>query len=386
MDFDEEGAIYLAGYTDSTNLPTTNGAIQDTFQGGYGDAFVGKLSADGSELLFSTYLGSTGPDHAFPGLRLHTDGSIIVTGVAGAADFPTTPGAYQTEFAGTEASGVWYGDAFVARFSLTPTHEHILHYITFLGGSGMEKSTAQHGIALDKDGNAVVAGTTHSAGFPITPGAFQTSLKGKNNVYIAKISLDGTTLLASTYLGGSPEGGYEASGLQVDAAGNVIVSGSIFGSVANHPVTSDAFQRTPGGADEAFFAVLSPDLSRLRYSSHFGGLGKDRIRDMSRSNPGDIVFAGDTYSANLPITEGALQEDYVGGGDAYIARFKATKLPPGDIYDDDVVNFLDVLEMADKWLASGRLDSDLSGDKHTNLKDYTILANHWRQHYTPPSR
>ena len=72
MDFDAEGNIYLSGYTDSLNFPTTNGAIQPTFKGGYGDAFVAKLSTDGSSLLFSLYLVSTGPNHAFPGLRLHT--------------------------------------------------------------------------------------------------------------------------------------------------------------------------------------------------------------------------------------------------------------------------------------------------------------------------
>ena len=65
MDFDMQGNIYLSGYTDSINFPTTDGAIQKTFKGGYGDAFVAKLSADGSLLLFSTYLGSAGPDHAF---------------------------------------------------------------------------------------------------------------------------------------------------------------------------------------------------------------------------------------------------------------------------------------------------------------------------------
>ncbi|MHC4463816.1 MAG: dockerin type I domain-containing protein [Planctomycetota bacterium] len=385
MDLDEEGAIHLSGYTDSTNFPTTSGAIQQTFKGGYGDAFVAKLSADGSSLLFSTYLGSTGPDHAFPGLRLHSDGSIIVTGAAGADDFPTTPGAYQRAFAGTEISGVWYGDAFVARFSLTPTHQHVLHYITFLGGSGMEKSTAQHGIALDKHGNAIVAGTTHSTDFPTTPGAFQTNLRGNNNVYIAKISLDGSTLLASTYLGGSPENGYEPSGLCLDAWANVFVSGSIFGSIANHPVTSDAFRPTSGGENEAFFAVLSPGLSKLRYSSHFGGAGHDRIRDLARSSSGDLIFGGDTYSTNLPITDGAFQNDYRGAGDAYIARFNPTGLPPGDVNDDDVVNLLDVLEMAHKWLDYGKFDSDLSGDEHTNLHDYTILANHWLGRYLPPT-
>lgn len=383
VDFQGLKVVGFANGTDSLNFPTTDGAIQQTFKGGYGDAFVAKLSADGSSLLFSTYLGSTGPDHAFPGLCLHSDGSIIVTGVAGAADFPTTPGAYQPVFAGTEISGVWYGDTFVARFSLTPAHEHVLHYITFLGGSGTEKSTAQHGIALDKDGNAVIAVTTHSTDFPTTAAAYQKTLKGNNNICISKLSLDGTQLLGSTYFGGSADNGYEPSGLCLDAWANVFVTGSIFGNIANHPITTDAFGRTSGGQDEAFFAVLSPDLSRLRYSSHFGGLGNDRIRDLARSKSGDLVFAGDTYSANLPVSQGVFQEDYHGAGDAYVARFSPSRLPPGDVRDDDVVNFLDVLAMADMWLALANPETDLTGDRRTDLRDYSVIAKNWRLCYGP---
>jgi hypothetical protein len=325
MAFDKEGAIYLSGYTDSTNFPTTKGAIQRTFKGGYGDAFVAKLSADGASLLFCTYLGSTGPDHAFPGLRLHSDGSIVVTGLAGAADFPTTAGAYQSTFAGTQIRDIWYGDAFVARFSLTADHQAVIHYITFLGGSGVEVSTAQHGIALDHEGNAVVSGTTESVDFPTTPGAFQPALKSANNLYVAKLSLDGTTLLASTYLGGTPKG-YEVSGLCLDPNANVLVSGSIFSDVYDHPVTADAFSTASGGLDEAFFAVLSPDMSVLRYSSYFGGEGHDRIRDLARSADGDLVFGGDSYSTNLPITDAAFQKNYAGAGDAYIVRFRPAGL------------------------------------------------------------
>jgi hypothetical protein len=386
MGFDAEGNVYLSGYTDSLNFPTTDGAIQQTFKGGYGDAFVAKLSADGSGLLFSTYLGSSGPDHAFPGLRLHSDGSIIVTGVAGAPDFPTTAGAYQPTFAGTETSGVWYGDAFVARFSLTPTDRHTLHYITFLGGSGIERSTAQHGIAVDKDGNAVVAVTTHSTDFPTTANAHQKTLKGNNNICISKLSLDGTQLLGSTYFGGSPENGYEPSGLCLDSWGNVFVTGSIFGNIANHPVTTDAFGKTSGGQNEAFFAVFAPDLSELRHSSCFGGLGNDRIRDLARGKTGDLIFGGDTYSTDLPVSEGAFQRDYRGTGDAYLARFSPSRLPPGDVHDDDLVGFLDVLATARMWLSSASVDTDLTGDNRTDLLDYSIIAQNWRRRYMPPGR
>lgn len=323
MAVDDAGRVYLSGYTDSLDLPLTRGAIQKTFQGGYGDAFVAQLSADGSSLLFSTYLGSSGPDHAFPGLCLHADGSIIITGVAGAADFPTTPNAFQKDFGGSNQDGIWYGDAFVARFSLTSTHECVLHYITFLGGSADEKSTAQHGLALDREGNAIVAGTTLSIDFPTTIGTLQPQASGHNNLVLSKLSLDGSRLLASTYFGGVVANGYEPSGIGVDSAGNVVVGGSIYGQVTGHPTTPNAFQQRPADEGDSFFAVLSADLSVLTYSSFFGGIGDDRIRDLWLGPQGSIVFGGDTYSPNLPIHPPVLQETYVGNGDAYVARFDA---------------------------------------------------------------
>ena len=379
MFIDDSGNIYISGYTDSVNFPATAGAIQTTFRGGYGDAFVAKLSADASSVLFCTYLGSSGPDHAFPGIHVHSDGSIIVTGLAGAADFPTTPNAFQTNFAGSHGSGIWYGDAFIARFSLTPTYGHILHYISFLGGSGDEKSTAQHGLAVDENGNAIVAGTTHSSDFPTTPSAFQSDLKGNNNVYIAKVSLDGSELLASTYLGGTADNGYEPSGICVDSYGNVFVSGSIFGSVVGHPVTSNAFQKTPGGENEAFFAVLSPDFTSLSYSSFFGGAGNDRIRDLWLGLTGTLVFGGDTYSTNLPASPGVFQKSYVGNGDSYVAKFNLV-VRHVDFNEDGKVNFQDYCKLAQYWSedeSSVDIVPPPFRDGIVDFKDADVFVKNW---------
>jgi hypothetical protein len=379
MFIDESGSIYISGYTDSGNFPTTAGAIHKTFRGGYGDAFVVKLSADASSLLFCSYLGSSGPDHAFPGVQVHSDGSIIVTGLAGASDFPTTPNAFQPNFAGSHGNGIWYGDVFVARFSLTPTYGHILHYISFLGGSGDEKSTAQHGLAVDENGNAIVAGSTHSSDFPTTPNAFQRVLKDGNNIYIAKVSLDGSELLASTYFGGSPDNGYEASGIHVDLNGNVYISGSIFGNVAGHPVTSNAFQTTAGGANEAFFAVLSQNLKTLSYSSFFGGAGNDRIRDLWLGFSGTLVFGGDTYSTNLPTSPGVFQKNYVANGDSYIAKFD-TVFGHVDFNVDGKVNFHDYSSLA-QYLSEDESSVDIApspfGDGIVDFKDADVFFENW---------
>jgi hypothetical protein len=386
MFIDDSGCIYLSGYTDSTNFPITSGAIQSTFRGGYGDAFIAKLSADGSSVLFSTYLGSSGPDHAFPGICVHSDGSIIVTGAAGAADFPTTANAYQSDFGGSHGSGVWYGDAFVARFSLTPTYEHTLHYITFLGGSGDEKSTAQHGLVVDENGNAILAGTTLSTDFPTTSGAFQANLNGENNIYISKLSPDGKNLIASTYFGGTTDGGYEPSGISVYSSDYLVVSGSIFGNVVGHPVTSDAFQQTSGGANEAFFAVLSPDFTALKYSSFFGGAGDDRIRDLWQDPCGGIVFGGDTYSTNLPTSDDVFQDSYVGNGDSYVAKFNLL-VRDVDFSGDGKVNFEDYSKLAQYW-SQDESTVDIApppfGDYMVDFKDVGVFVESWLTATTIP--
>jgi hypothetical protein len=200
-----------------------------------------------------------------------------------------------------------------------------------------------YGVRVDTNGFVYAVGWTQSSNFPTTAGAYDRTHNGDMDVFITKLEPDGSSLVYSTFFGGSPDNGYEPSGLSIDLQGNVSLSGSIFGNIANHPTTSDAFQRTSGGQNEAFFAVLSPELSKLRYSSHFGGSGHDRIRDLVHSSSGELVFGGDTYSKDLPVTDLTFQTNYRGAGDAYIARSKAAKLPADDVYDDDTVNFPDAL-------------------------------------------
>ncbi|UCE48205.1 MAG: hypothetical protein JSW47_21720 [Phycisphaerales bacterium] len=124
----------------------------------------------------------------------------------------------------------------------------------------------------------------------------------------------------------------------------------------------------------------------MRYSSHFGGSGHDRIRDLAYDGSGELVFGGDTYSTNLPVTGLAFQTHYGGAGDAYIVRFKPSKLPTGDVYDDDTVNLLDVFEIAKDWLAFEQFGTDLNGDSYTDFLDYAILAKHWHEQYILPGR
>src|SRR5882762_8523809 len=189
---DAAGNAYVVGQTSSSNFPTTTGAFQTSFGGGYSDAFLTKLNSTGSALVYSTYLGGTGEDDG-SGISVDADGNAYVAGFTASADFPATAGAFQTTFGGG------YGDAFVAK--LDPTGSALI-YSTYLGGTDSD-AAGNPGLAVDASGNAYVTGETASTDFPTTAGAFQTTLSGYQNAFVTKLDPSGSALVYSTYLGGS---------------------------------------------------------------------------------------------------------------------------------------------------------------------------------------
>jgi hypothetical protein len=231
--------VYVTGQTDG-NFPTTPGAYQTVFGGGAWDVFVAKLNATGTALVYSTYLGGAGTDRGY-GIAVDGTGAAYVTGQTGGG-FPTTPGAWQTTFGGAT-------DAFVTKLSATGA---ALVYSTYLGGPGGDLGAR---IALDRDGNAYVAGGT-AGGFPTTPGAYQAAFGGIGDAFVTKLNATGTALVYSTYLGGAYLD--EGAGIAVDGSGNVYVAGRTGGSF---PTTPGAYQTVFGGGPfDAFVAKLAPVL------------------------------------------------------------------------------------------------------------------------------
>src|SRR5206468_3186724 len=161
---------YVAGFTSSTDFPTTPGAAQTTFGGGVEDAFVTKLNPTGSALVYSTYLGGSVSDRG-SAIAVDAAGNAYVTGNTSSMDFPTTPGTAQTTIGGGGE------DAFVTKLNATGS---ALVYSTYLGGSGFDESG---GIAVDGADNAYVTGHTSSLNFPTTPGAFQTAFGGSDDAF-----------------------------------------------------------------------------------------------------------------------------------------------------------------------------------------------------------
>src|SRR6185436_17709343 len=227
---DAAGRAHVTGVTLSTDFPLAN-----EFQsqpGSLVDAFVTKLDASGSALEYSTYLGGSFSDSGIA-IALDDHGNAYVAGQTLSGDFPTTADVFQRQ-----RNGLFF-DAFVTK--LTPAGQ--LSYSTYLGGT---LTDGANDVAVDALGNAFVVGGTLSSDFPITPGAFRTLHAGFSEGFVAKLDPRASTLVYSTFLGGS---GVDAtSGVAIDPAGTVVVVGGT--DSRDFPVTAGAFQTLCGRADD----------------------------------------------------------------------------------------------------------------------------------------
>jgi hypothetical protein len=288
-------AYILTGETSSSDFPTLN--PYQTYQGGY-DALVTKLSSSGSSLIYSTYLGGGGWDFG-GGIAVDGSGNAYVTGWTTSSDFPTL-NPYQT-YQGNE-------DVFVTKLS---SSGNSLIYSTYLGGGS---SDAGNTIAIDGSGNAYLTGTTYSSDFP-TVNPYQTTFQGVWDVFVAKLSSSGNSLIYSTYLGGGS--GEDGMGIAVDGSGNAYVTGETFSP--DFP-TLNPCQAIFQGVADVFVAKLSGSGNRLIYSTYLGGGGMDEGNGMALDGSGDVYVTGYTGSSNFP-TLNAYQAAYQGGDlDAFVTK------------------------------------------------------------------
>ncbi len=313
---DASGNVYITGKTLSSDFPL-QAAIQTTRAGG-NDAFVAKIDASGSNLLYATYLGGGAADISH-GIAVDSSGAAYITGETSSGDFPTgspnnTP--FQANRAGA-SSGI---DAFISKINPAGT---ALVYSTYLGGSIQDYAYA---IAIDTEGNAYVTGKTASLNFPTSsdPAPYQKSKAGLDEAFVVKMNPEGEALVYSTYLGGS--GNDDAKAIAVDGAGFAYVAGRT--ASFDFPLVS-AFQTTKRGIWDAFFTKINPTGTAIIYSSLFGGNGNELIHDIAVNTSGSLFLVGETDSAvNFPIfapaSSAQIQENHGGGGnDAFISRVNA---------------------------------------------------------------
>lgn len=238
---DSSGASYLVGTTGSSDYPTTAGSFQPAAQGS-GDAFVTKLNAGGSALVFSGYLGGISTDS---GTSIAVDAStaVYVTGYTSSRGFPTTVGAYQTAYGGGLT------DAFVTKVNTTGS---ALIYSTLLGGSN---SDAAYGAAVDGAGVVSITGNSQSGNYPTTPDAYQTVIaSGTQNMVVTQLNSTGSALVYSTVIGGNSASG---RAIALGVPGLVYAAGTA-GS-ADFPTTPGAAQPASGGdTDSVIIKIGTP--------------------------------------------------------------------------------------------------------------------------------
>jgi hypothetical protein len=313
---DENGNVFVSGTTTSTNFPTTPGAYDGGYNGGStsyaGDIFISKLSGDLSALLASTFIGGSGADGSdrCAAVALDGKGNVYLTGNTFSTDFPTTPGAYDETYNGGDM------DSFVSKLDTALT---TLHSSTFLGGSDVEMC---YTVALDGGGNVYVASHNGSANFPTTTGAYREAYDGGYGATVSKLDGDLSTLVASTFLGGSSNDAPQS--LSLDDSGDVYVAG--FSGSSDFPTTPGALLESNSGAYDAFVSKFDSDLVTLLASTFLGGDADEWIRSMTLDADDNVLVAGWAFSSDFPTTSGAYDESYNGGetawvgGDAFVSK------------------------------------------------------------------
>jgi hypothetical protein len=289
-----DGSVWIGGRTTSSDFPGTG----DTGPSGAADAFIARISADGTEVLTSRLIGGSGVETG-TGVALDGAGHVYVTGNSASRDFPGVNAA-QVTLAGSN-------DMFVVR--LDPSGRETL-YSTLWGGTTHDD--AGFAVAADAAGNAYVTGVTGSVDFPAVD-PVQPAFGGEADAFVVKLTPSGEVANATT-LGGS--GADSGLGIAVDATGAVYITGRTGSS--DFP-TRNALQQLFGGELDAFVTKIAADGGSIVYSTFLGGEAVDVGGGIVVDGAGNAHVTGMTASPDFP-TQHSLQPYFGGGSDVFVVR------------------------------------------------------------------
>ena len=292
------------------------------------------------ELIFSSYSGSFDDNFGYTA-TYDSQGNLISGSSAFGQGYPTTIGAYQTTWGGGDGQGTLAGtDMAISKYDVSGT---FLQWSTFLGGANDD---LPHSLICNSNDELIVLGTTSSGNFPVTSNAFDNSFNGGANfapsgvgvqyvngsdIIVAKLNVNGNTLLASTFVGGTGNDGVNtAAGLKfnyadefrgevdLDANDNVYIASSTYS--INFP-TVNAFQSSIGGLQDACVFQLSSDLSQMNWSTYLGGSDDDSGFSLAEDNAGNVFVCGGTQSVDFPLAGNGYGQVFNGGNsDGWIAK------------------------------------------------------------------
>lgn len=326
---DSAGNVVVGGNTSSPDFPTKN-PLLTAFPVNQTEGFITSLSADGSALNFSTFVGGNG-GASVAGVTTDGQNQVYATGGTDSSDFPVTPA---TNVIGV-APAYPLDDLFVIK--LNPAGQIV--FATTIGPDPQQQQfnnifvpASGTNIVVDAEHNIYLAGAA-SQGFPVTPGAWQTNYIGPppdcgscTMAFAAKMKPDGSGFTYATYLGGS--GGDQVAGLAVDDTGNAFLLGNT--SSTDFPVTAGAFSATPA---LAFVTKLNASGSALLYSTYLGGTpsfggGFSLARGIAINAGGEAYVTGFTNSPDFPLKnpiQTVIPPDPFGGGGitTYVTKFNA---------------------------------------------------------------
>ena len=306
---DGNNDVYVTGTTDSSSFPVTVGAFQTSYGGGAGDAFVLKLNSNGIR-QWCTFYGGSMDENLFVwiyagGVTCDNLNNVIITGYTSSTDFPVTTSCYQNTFQGGS------GDGFLVKFDSNGNRL----WGTYFGGNDTDYGGY---LQCDNNNNVYLTGSTTSSVFPITPGAFQSTMNGNIDFFISKFDPLGS-LAWSTFYGGTSDDW--AFGIAYDSNGFIAISGQT--TSMDFPISASAIQQNNAGSDDEF--VVKFDLNGKRiWGTYFGGTSDDHNHNGNACavDPnGNIAITGNTYSLDYPVTPNAIQPNLVGVENLFITQF-----------------------------------------------------------------
>ncbi|MGI8808419.1 MAG: SBBP repeat-containing protein [Acidimicrobiales bacterium] len=349
---DNSGAAYVSGATNSTTFPTVN-AFQNVLLGSE-DAFLAKVNSAGNAFAYSTYLGGSGSEFTNETIEVAVDNSnhAYIAGQSSSTDFPTTPGAFQTEAPPST-------NAFVAKLDTGATGAASLAYSTYVGGNSTD-AAAKMGLAIDGSGNAYVSGGTSSTDFP-TASPVQKGLAGSNDGFVVKLNATGSGLVWSTYLGGTAFDG--ANAVHLDPSGALYVAGTSASINFPHPPGEASPVRI--GGNDAFVARFTRGHAPRPVDFKADGYADESVY---RPSTGHWFVEGGLTTVFGTTGDVPVPGDYDGDGDADVA-----------VYRPSTGHWFVQGGLTTTWGASADVPvpGDYDGDGQTGVAVYRPSSGEW---------